>query len=139
MIWAAKKGSKGESLQNALKILCDFCLLLLKQLIPARGRKLKLEAASGQAIQQKQLIPARGRKLMGDGQFRFRRRNNSSPRGDGNDGGAYYVRAQIRNNSSPRGDGNLCGLRAITCGFKETTHPREGTETSCAPSAPCRI
>ena len=39
MIWAAKKGSKGESLQNALKILCDFCLLLLKQLIPARGRK----------------------------------------------------------------------------------------------------
>lgn len=40
MIWAAKKGSKGESLQNALKILCDFCLLLLKQLIPARGRKL---------------------------------------------------------------------------------------------------
>ena len=41
MIWAAKKGSKGESLQNALKILCDFCLLLLKQLIPARGRKLK--------------------------------------------------------------------------------------------------
>ncbi len=42
MIWAAKKGSKGESLQNALKILCDFCLLLLKQLIPARGRKPKV-------------------------------------------------------------------------------------------------
>ena len=92
MIWAAKKGSKGESLQNALKILCDFCLLLLKQLIPARGRKLvrqqmqqksfetthpregtetvaalKLEPAS----RQKQLIPARGRKPVGaSGGFR---------------------------------------------------------------------
>ena len=83
MIWAAKKGSKGESLQNALKILCDFCLLLLKQLIPARGRKLSLHVFIPLSLETthpregtetcfcllfhffpsgKQLIPARGRK-----------------------------------------------------------------------------
>ena len=40
------------------------------------------------------------------------------------------IESAIRNNSSPRGDGNPnLEIREIT-DAEETTHPREGTETS---------
>lgn len=82
MIWAAKKGSKGESLQNALKILCDFCLLLLKQLIPARGRKLP-QLVAVVVCSVKQLIPARGQNALDKGTQRKYNKSVASPRGDG--------------------------------------------------------
>ena len=76
-------------------------------------------------------------------------RNNSSPRGDGNMASVASCTRVPRNNSSPRGDGNsptntdkrrytkqLIPARGrkpylARCwkSARETTHPREGTET----------
>ena len=128
MIWAAKKGSKGESLQNALKILCDFCLLLLKQLIPARGRKQLFYRFLFFPFFEKQLIPARGRKPMcwmifarswpkqlipARGRKQTRRLDSKRlqakqliPARGRKLNGIKRAVVRVRNNSSPRGDGN---------------------------------
>ena len=130
-------------------------------------------ASGGQAVCRTQLIPARGRKLRiwwksspfperhnlsprGDGNSSklqpvfSKSRHNLSPRGDGNAGGVVYDRAFLetqlipargrklreciyfcvasRHNLSPRGDGN-CRHQPRRTGLPDTTYPREGTET----------
>ena len=77
------------------------------QLIPARGRK-RLPAAFEPNFRKTQLIPARGRKPdCSDRRFE-----------------------RLRHNLSPRGDGNSKGRLARRIG-RDTTYPREGTETQC--------
>ena len=98
-----------------------------KQLIPARGRKPRCHSSNSSFL-RKQLIPARGRKLLRRKFSPPPRRNNSSPRGDGNDMVFRHLHIVNRNNSSPRGDGNTNGVDTAQR-WDETTHPREGTET----------
>jgi len=79
---------------------------LQTQLIPARGRKL-FTFLVALLLLWTQLIPARGRKPLCHCQH--------SP--------------AVGHNLSPRGDGNsLCSSFILL--FKDTTYPREGTETS---------
>ena len=79
--------------------------------------------------QRKQLIPARGRKPTIVARLTKRLGNNSSPRGDGNRRNTPHIDILVRNNSSPRGDGNVADSDELLA-VCETTHPREGTETS---------
>ena len=106
MIWAAKKGSKGESLQNILQILLDFCLLLLKQLIPARGRKQNANICRIVRA-RKQLIPARGRKPFHP----------------------YHPKSRFRKQLIPARGRKPRTIHQLQIVNGETTHPREGTET----------
>ena len=55
-------------------------------------------------------------------------RHNLSPRGDGNIKGPRGDKGDAGHNLSPRGDGNFF-CRDGTLGIRDTTYPREGTET----------
>ena len=98
------------------------------QLIPARGRKPATtpKPAGGRRTQ---LIPARGRKLFPVPRPGGFPGHNLSPRGDGN---SPVERQDIMryngHNLSPRGDGN-CGASGGQAVCRDTTYPREGTET----------
>ena len=92
------------------------CGELLTQLIPARGRK-RVPAARNCDGKLTQLIPARGRKLRRIG------RSSRVP----------------RHNLSPRGDGNFC-LRSFRSAWeRDTTYPREGTETPFTEVTPASL
>ena len=122
----------------------------MKQLIPARGRKLlkhlncplhphetthpregtETQKPTCEAFQSpKQLIPARGRKRRA---LEFARTHGETthPR-EGTETKQIVKRPpqNPRNNSSPRGDGNNANGRLFFTNPYETTHPREGTET----------
>ena len=84
---------------------------LLKQFIPARGRKPR-NTISNLLGCPKQFIPARGRKPRDVDHSQRRNRNNSSPQGDGNMIAFYLEQHPERNNSSPQGDGNAKRSRA---------------------------
>ena len=87
------------------RYLSAYCVNILKQFIPARGRKQSFMVTSKNGT-----------------------RNNSSPQGDGNPHACKCVALRPRNNSSPQGDGN--DARNHDSIFnRETIHPRKGTET----------
>ena len=121
------------------------------QLIPARGRKRSAGFPTGIVCPLTQLIPARGRKRCGasGGQAVCRdttypregtetwagargttttARHNLSPRGDGNSIPRTIILNVSRHNLSPRGDGNN-HFYSPSRFEKDTTYPREGTET----------
>ena len=122
------------------------------QLIPARGRKLIPKKDGGGKLAT-QLIPARGRK---PGQWvcvswccidTTYPREGTETHGFAThrnlDNGTQLIPARgrkpdcsdrrferLRHNLSPRGDGNSKGRLARRIG-RDTTYPREGTETQC--------
>ncbi len=125
--------------------------VLQTQLIPARGRKPDHQD-QGHVYDQDTTYPREGTETRGVLWIgKKNARHNLSPRGDGNFPDEYFVppgsghnlsprgdgnrakhgggQGHGRHNLSPRGDGNsLCSSFILL--FKDTTYPREGTETN---------
>ena len=96
---------KGTEISGVVVLLAP----LVKQFIPARGRKCLSDRYTDQ--KRETIHPRKGTEIhRSSASVSGRHRNNSSPQGDGNVKCAVIPFWGKRNNSSPQGDGNLVGI-----------------------------